>query len=177
MHTIVYSLRASRGTGSLRYSNSLEPLRELETVRIKLPCHPDPILGHPFLGPGLHNVPRLWELVFPDPRSQPHISISDSVPSSSRSLVFMLITQSPFFWPKTWATSTCWPGCPSRPGPSAHHPASVSRATLSSTLPRAQRFPAKPPGQGRGSGTGQGARPLSPNALPFCLVPGPVEIQ
>ena len=29
-------LPASRGTGSLRYSNSLEPLRELETVRIKL---------------------------------------------------------------------------------------------------------------------------------------------
>ena len=36
MHTIVYSLSASRGMGSLRYSNSLEPLRELETVRIKL---------------------------------------------------------------------------------------------------------------------------------------------
>ena len=36
MHTIVYSLPASRGTGSLRYSNSLEPLRELETDRIKL---------------------------------------------------------------------------------------------------------------------------------------------
>ena len=34
MHTIVYSLPASRGTGSLRYSNSLEPLRELKTVRI-----------------------------------------------------------------------------------------------------------------------------------------------
>ena len=36
MHTIVYSLPTSRGMGSLRYSNSLEPLRELETVRIKL---------------------------------------------------------------------------------------------------------------------------------------------
>ena len=36
MHTIVYSLPTARGTGSLRYSNSLEPLRELETVRIKL---------------------------------------------------------------------------------------------------------------------------------------------
>ena len=36
MHTIVYSLAASRSRGSLRYSNSLEPLRELETVRIKL---------------------------------------------------------------------------------------------------------------------------------------------
>ena len=36
MHTIVYSLPASRGTRGLRYSNSLEPLRELETVRIKL---------------------------------------------------------------------------------------------------------------------------------------------
>ena len=36
MHMIVYSLPALRGTGSLTYSNSLEPLRELETVRIKL---------------------------------------------------------------------------------------------------------------------------------------------
>ena len=36
MHTIVYSLPASRGTGSLRYSNSIEPLRELEIVRIEL---------------------------------------------------------------------------------------------------------------------------------------------
>jgi len=36
MHMIVYSLPTTRGTGSLRYSNSLEPLRELETVRIKL---------------------------------------------------------------------------------------------------------------------------------------------
>ena len=38
MHTIIYSLPASRGrgTGSLRYSDSLEPLRELETVKIKL---------------------------------------------------------------------------------------------------------------------------------------------
>ena len=36
MHMIVYSLPASRGMGSLRYSNSLEPLKELETVRIKL---------------------------------------------------------------------------------------------------------------------------------------------
>ena len=36
MHMIVYSLPALRGMGSLRYSNSLEPVRELETVRIKL---------------------------------------------------------------------------------------------------------------------------------------------
>ena len=36
MHTIVYSLPATRGKGSLRYSNSLEPLREIETVTIKL---------------------------------------------------------------------------------------------------------------------------------------------
>ena len=36
MHTIVYSVPALRGMGSLRYSNSLEPLRELETVRIRL---------------------------------------------------------------------------------------------------------------------------------------------
>ena len=36
MHRIVYSLPASRGTRSLRYSSSLEPLRELVTVRIKL---------------------------------------------------------------------------------------------------------------------------------------------
>ena len=36
MHMIIYSLSTVRGTGSLRYSNSLEPLGELETVRIKL---------------------------------------------------------------------------------------------------------------------------------------------
>ena len=36
MHTIVYSLPASRGTGSLRYSNSIEPLGESEIVRIEL---------------------------------------------------------------------------------------------------------------------------------------------
>ena len=36
MHTIIYNLSVSRGTGRLRYSNSLEPLRELETVRIRL---------------------------------------------------------------------------------------------------------------------------------------------
>ena len=36
MHKIVYSLPATRGMENLRYSNSLEPLGELETVRIKL---------------------------------------------------------------------------------------------------------------------------------------------
>ena len=36
MHTIVYSLPASRGMGSLRYSNSIEPLGEFEIVRIEL---------------------------------------------------------------------------------------------------------------------------------------------
>ena len=36
MHMIVYSLPTERGTGGLRYSNSLEPLGELEAVRIKL---------------------------------------------------------------------------------------------------------------------------------------------
>ena len=36
MHTIVYSLPAARGMGSLRYSNSIEPLGELEIVRIEL---------------------------------------------------------------------------------------------------------------------------------------------
>ena len=36
MHMIVYSIPASRGTGSLRYSNSIEPLGELEIVRIEL---------------------------------------------------------------------------------------------------------------------------------------------
>ena len=36
MHTIVYSLPATRGMGSLRYSNTIEPLRELEIVRIEL---------------------------------------------------------------------------------------------------------------------------------------------
>ena len=35
-HTIVYSLPTARGMGSLRYSNSIEPLRELEIVRIEL---------------------------------------------------------------------------------------------------------------------------------------------
>ena len=35
-HTIVYSLPTARGTGSLRYSNSIEPLRELEIIRIEL---------------------------------------------------------------------------------------------------------------------------------------------
>ena len=33
---IVYSLPTTRGTGSLRYSNSIEPLGELEIVRIEL---------------------------------------------------------------------------------------------------------------------------------------------
>ena len=36
MHMIVYSLSTMRGMGSLRYSNSIEPLGELEIVRIKL---------------------------------------------------------------------------------------------------------------------------------------------
>ena len=36
MHTIVHSLLAARGTGNLRYSNSIEPLGELEIVRIEL---------------------------------------------------------------------------------------------------------------------------------------------
>ena len=36
MHMIIYSLSTVRGMGSLRYSNSLEPLGELEAVRIKL---------------------------------------------------------------------------------------------------------------------------------------------
>ena len=35
-HTIVYSLPIGKGTGSLRYSNSIEPLGELEIVRIEL---------------------------------------------------------------------------------------------------------------------------------------------
>ena len=33
---IVYSLPTARGTGSLRYSNSIEPLPELEIIRIEL---------------------------------------------------------------------------------------------------------------------------------------------
>ena len=36
MHTIVYSLPTPRGRGNLRYSNSIEPLGELEIVRIEL---------------------------------------------------------------------------------------------------------------------------------------------
>ena len=35
-HTIVYSLPTSRGMGSLRYSNSIELLGELEIVRKEL---------------------------------------------------------------------------------------------------------------------------------------------
>ena len=35
-HTIIYSLPTARGTGSLRYSNRIEPLGELEIVRIEL---------------------------------------------------------------------------------------------------------------------------------------------
>ena len=48
MHTIVYSLPAARGTGSLRYSNSVEPLGELETVRIKLV---EDFIDEPMLAP------------------------------------------------------------------------------------------------------------------------------
>ena len=36
MHMIVYSLPAARGMGSLRYSNSIELLGELEIVRLEL---------------------------------------------------------------------------------------------------------------------------------------------
>ena len=36
MHMILYSLPTVRGMGSLRYSNSIEPRRELEIVRIQL---------------------------------------------------------------------------------------------------------------------------------------------
>ena len=36
MHMIVYSLPTARGMGSLRYSNSIEPLGELEIIRIEL---------------------------------------------------------------------------------------------------------------------------------------------
>ena len=36
MHRIVYSPPSARGMGSLRYSNSIEPLRELEIVKIEL---------------------------------------------------------------------------------------------------------------------------------------------
>ena len=35
-HKIVYSLPTARDMGSLRYSNSIEPLGELEIVRIEL---------------------------------------------------------------------------------------------------------------------------------------------
>ena len=36
MHRIVYSPPSARGMGSLRYSNSIEPLGELEIVKIEL---------------------------------------------------------------------------------------------------------------------------------------------
>ena len=39
MHTIVYSLPTVRGMGSLRYSNSIEPLGELEIVRTSRRFH------------------------------------------------------------------------------------------------------------------------------------------
>ena len=35
-HMIVYSLPTVRGMGSLRYSNSIQPLGELEIIRIEL---------------------------------------------------------------------------------------------------------------------------------------------
>ena len=35
-HTIVYTLPIAKGMGSLRYSNGIEPLGELEIVRIEL---------------------------------------------------------------------------------------------------------------------------------------------
>ena len=48
MHMMVYSLPASRGMGSLRYSNSLELLGELEAVRIKLV---EDFIDEPMLAP------------------------------------------------------------------------------------------------------------------------------
>ena len=35
-HMIVYSLPTVRGTGNFRYSNSIQPIRELEIVRLEL---------------------------------------------------------------------------------------------------------------------------------------------
>ena len=55
MHRIVYSLPAVRGTGSLRYSNSIEPLEELEIVRVELVedfiDEPEPMLAAKFPHP------------------------------------------------------------------------------------------------------------------------------
>ena len=70
MHTIVYSLPATRGMGSLRYSNTIEPLRELEIVRIELveDFIVEPMLAakfpHPLyciLGSVLINIVGMWE--------------------------------------------------------------------------------------------------------------------
>ena len=70
MHTIVYSLPATRGMGSLRYSNTIEPLRELEIVRIELveDLIVEPMLAakfpHPLyciLGSVLINIVGMWE--------------------------------------------------------------------------------------------------------------------
>ena len=70
MHTIVYSLPATRGTGSLRYSNSIEPLGELEFVRIELveDFIVEPMLAakfpHPLyclLGSVLINIVGMWK--------------------------------------------------------------------------------------------------------------------
>ena len=70
MHMIVYSLPATRGMGSLRYSNTIEPLRELEIVRIELveDFIVEPMLAakfpHPLyciLGSVLINIVGMWE--------------------------------------------------------------------------------------------------------------------
>jgi len=56
MHRIVYSLPTARGTGSLRYSNSLEPLRELVAVRTILveDFTDEPVLAAKFPHPVLY---------------------------------------------------------------------------------------------------------------------------
>jgi len=53
MHMIVYSLTTARGTGSLRYSNSIEALREFIIVKIELVKNfiDEPMLAAKFLHP------------------------------------------------------------------------------------------------------------------------------
>lgn len=142
-----------------------------------LPCHPSlQFWGILRLGPGLHGIPRLWELDFPDPCSQPHISIPESV-SSTRPLVLVLVTGALPFGLRSQQHRSASLGAHSGglPLPSCRCELGAIPAL---TLPQAQQAPARPQGQGRGSGTGHGASPpLPPNPLLFHPVPGHVGLQ
>ena len=141
-----------------------------------LPCHPNlQFWGILRLGPGLHGTPRLWELVFPDPCSQPHISIPESVTSSTRPLVLVLITGALLLGLRSHQHRSASLGARSGglPLPSCRCEPGAASAL---TLPQEQQ--ARPQGQGRGSGTGRGASPpLPPNPLLLHPVPGHMGLQ